>query len=98
MKKAAVSKTIANEIRKGSDYQRQCFTDLQFSALFKGSAKIDTLDDALIILGRDVLVKSILLAAINNYFSQAGSGYALCYGGLVPPCRFQRNQLPRSPG
>ncbi len=74
-------KEIANEIRKDQIITASVIRICN-SALFKGSATIDTLDDALIILGRDVLVKSILLAAINNYFSQAGSGYALCYGSL----------------
>jgi putative nucleotidyltransferase with HDIG domain len=74
-------KEIANEIRKDQIITASVIRICN-SALFKGNAKIDTLDDALIILGRDVLVKSILLAAINNYFNQAGSGYALCYGSL----------------
>ena len=74
-------KDIAAEIRKDQIISANVLRICN-SALFKGSAKIDTLDDALIILGRDVLVKSVLLAAINNYFNQAGSGYALCYGGM----------------
>ncbi|RJP76821.1 MAG: HDOD domain-containing protein [Desulfobacteraceae bacterium] len=74
-------KDIANEIRKDQIITASVLRICN-SALFKGNAKIDTLDDALIILGRDALVKSILLAAINNYFGQSGTGYALCYGGL----------------
>jgi len=52
------------------------------SVFFKGIRKIDTLDDALILLGRDNLIKSVLLAAIKSYFQQCGMGYALCKGNL----------------
>lgn len=53
------------------------------SALFSGRIKIDTLKDAVLLLGEDMLVKSVITAAVNNYYHQAGSsGYSLCKGGL----------------
>ncbi len=53
------------------------------SALFSGMIKIDTLKDAILLLGEDLLVKSIITAAVNTYYNQAGtSGYSLCKGGL----------------
>jgi len=45
--------------------------------------KIDTLKDAILLLGEDLLVKSIITAAVNTYYNQAGtSGYSVCKGGL----------------
>ncbi len=53
------------------------------SALFAGTMKIDTLKDAVLLLGQDMLVKSVITAAVNDYYNQAGtSGYSLCRGGL----------------
>ncbi len=53
------------------------------SAIFTGSVKIDTLKEAVVLLGQDMLIKSVITAAVNNYFSQATvSGYSLCKGGL----------------
>ncbi len=53
------------------------------SALFAGTARIDTLRDAVLLLGETVLLKSIITAAVNKYYNQIGtSGYSLCRGGL----------------
>jgi len=53
------------------------------SALFSGRIKIETLKDAVLLLGEDMLVKSVITAAVNNYYHQTGtSGYSLCKGGL----------------
>ncbi len=53
------------------------------SALFAGAARIDTLKDAVLILGKDMLIKSVITAAVNLYYDQTGtSGYSLCKGGL----------------
>jgi len=53
------------------------------SALFSGMIKIDTLKDAILLLGEDLLVKSIITVAVNTYYNQTGtSGYSLCKGGL----------------
>jgi len=53
------------------------------SALFSGSQKIDTLKEAVLILGRDMLVKGVITAAVETYYNQTGtSGYSLCRGGL----------------
>jgi putative nucleotidyltransferase with HDIG domain len=53
------------------------------SALFSGRIKIDTLKDAVLLLGEEMLIKSVITAAVNNYYHQAGSsGYSLCKGGL----------------
>ena len=53
------------------------------SALFAGMVKIDTLKDAVLLMGEDMLIKSVITAAVNNYYNQTGtSGYSLCKGGL----------------
>lgn len=53
------------------------------SVLFAGIIKIDTLKDALMMLGEERLVKSVITTAIESYFGQVGpSGYSLCKGGL----------------
>jgi putative nucleotidyltransferase with HDIG domain len=53
------------------------------SALFAGTIRIDTLKDAVLLLGEDMLIKSVITAAVNNYYNQAGtSGYSICRGGL----------------
>ncbi|MCG8635760.1 MAG: HDOD domain-containing protein [Desulfobacterales bacterium] len=53
------------------------------SALFSGTIRIDTLKDAVLLLGKDMLVKTVITAAVNTYYDQTGtSGYSLCKGGL----------------
>lgn len=53
------------------------------SALFAGTARIDTLKDAVLLLGEDMLIKSVITAAVNTYYNQTGtSGYSLVKGGL----------------
>ncbi|NWH03948.1 HDOD domain-containing protein [Desulfobacter latus] len=53
------------------------------SVLFSGTIKIDSLKDAVLILGKEKLVRSVITTAIESYFKQIGpSGYSLCKGGL----------------
>jgi putative nucleotidyltransferase with HDIG domain len=52
------------------------------SALFATKRTIDSLDHALVYLGREMLVKLILSAAVHGYFGQSEMGYSLCKGGL----------------
>jgi putative nucleotidyltransferase with HDIG domain len=53
------------------------------SALFSGIISVETLKDAVLLLGEKMLIKSVITAAVNTYFSQTGtSGYSLCRGGL----------------
>ncbi len=53
------------------------------SAMFKGKIRIHTIKDALLILGEQILIKSIITSAVKAYFNQAGSGgYSLCKGGM----------------
>ncbi|SDU03592.1 HDOD domain-containing protein [Desulfobacula phenolica] len=53
------------------------------SALFAGTVKIDTLKEAVLLLGETMLIKSVITAAVDMYYNQIGtSGYSLCKGGL----------------
>ena len=53
------------------------------SVVFAGSIKIESLKDAVLLLGENMLIKSIITTEINNYFAQTGtSGYSLCRGEL----------------
>ena len=53
------------------------------SVMFSGTHKIDTLKDAVLLLGESFLLKSLITAAVNTYYNQQGSpGYSLCKGGL----------------
>jgi len=52
------------------------------SVMFSGTNKIESLDHALIYIGLQMLVKLVISASVDNYFSHAGSGYSLCKGGL----------------
>ncbi len=74
-------KTVAKEVRKDQVITAQTLK-LCNSALFAGRPRIASIEDALIILGRDMLVKSILQVSVSRYFDQSAMGYALCKGGL----------------
>ena len=53
------------------------------SAIFAGRVKIETLNDAVLLLGEGLLIKSVITAAVKSYFNQTGAtGYSLCRGGL----------------
>ncbi|MDA3917173.1 MAG: HDOD domain-containing protein [Deltaproteobacteria bacterium] len=53
------------------------------SAFFAGSIKIESLKDAVLLLGQSMLIKSVITTVVNDYFAQTGtSGYSLCKGGL----------------
>lgn len=53
------------------------------SVMFTGTHKIETLKDAVILLGESFLLKSLITAAVETYYNQnESSGYSLCKGGL----------------
>ena len=75
-------KEITDELAKDQVLSGQTLK-LCNTALFSGRIKIETLKDAVLLLGEDTLVKSVITAAVNNYYLQTGtSGYSLCKGGL----------------
>ncbi|MFO7754335.1 MAG: HDOD domain-containing protein [Desulfobacteraceae bacterium] len=53
------------------------------SALFTRRVKIDSLKDAILVLGESLLIRSVITAAVKEYYGQPEiSGYSLCKGGL----------------
>lgn len=53
------------------------------SAMFSGRVEIETLSDAVLLLGESMLVQSVITAAVKSYYNQTGqAGYSLCKGGL----------------
>jgi len=52
------------------------------SAIFARKRRIDSLDHALVYLGRDLFLRLVITATINDLFEQSQAGYSLCKGGL----------------
>ena len=52
------------------------------SAIFARNRRIDSLDHALVYLGRDLFLKLVITASINGLFGHSQAGYSLCKGGL----------------
>ncbi len=74
-------KMLTEEIRKDQVISARTLK-LCNSVIFAGSNKIESLDHALVYIGLQMLVKLVISASVDNYFSHAGSGYSLCKGGL----------------
>ena len=74
-------KALTKEIRKDQVISAKTLK-LCNSVMFAGTHKIESLDHALIYIGLQTLVKLVISASVDNYFSHAGSGYSLCKGGL----------------
>jgi putative nucleotidyltransferase with HDIG domain len=72
---------IAEEIRKDQVISARAI-QLANSAMFAKRHAIESLDQALIYLGTDQVVKLVISAAVQGYFDQSSSGYSLCKGGL----------------
>lgn len=52
------------------------------SAIFARKKRIDSIDHALVYIGKDPLLKLVVNAALNGFFQQSNNGYSLCKGGL----------------
>ena len=52
------------------------------SAMFGAKKSITSLNHAVVFLGRDLLARIILSAAVQGYYEQSAMGYALCKGGI----------------
>jgi putative nucleotidyltransferase with HDIG domain len=74
-------KALTAEIRKDQVISAKTLK-LCNSVMFAGTSKIGSLDHALIYIGLQMLVKLVISASVDNYFSQPSSGYSLCKGGL----------------
>lgn len=52
------------------------------SSFYNRGRKIETIDHAIIMLGRDLFVKLVISSIIEDFFSRYVQGYSLCKGGL----------------
>jgi len=52
------------------------------SSFYNRGRKIESIDHALIMLGRDLFVKLVISSIIEEFFSRYVQGYSLCKGGL----------------
>ena len=72
---------LANEVRKDQVLTAKTL-GLCNSAHFSIRYKIDSIDDAIAILGHATFSNLILAAAIKHYFDHTSAGYSLSKGGL----------------
>jgi putative nucleotidyltransferase with HDIG domain len=72
---------VADEVRKDQVISARTL-QLCNSALHGLKYRIDALDIALVLLGRDLFLKMVIAASVENFFQQVHRGYSLCQGGL----------------
>jgi len=73
--------SLAEEIRKDQVISARIL-QLCNSASFSNRKKIETLEHAVVMLGQRLLLKFVISASLDNFFSQCGMGYSLCKGGI----------------
>jgi putative nucleotidyltransferase with HDIG domain len=74
-------KTLAEEIRKDQVISARTIK-LCNSVAFSGSSRVESLDQALVLLGMRLLVKLVISVSVDEFFGHSGLGYSLCKGGL----------------
>jgi len=52
------------------------------SSFFAGNVPINSLNNAILLLGQSRLIKTIVAASVSSFYNQSDSGYSLCKGGL----------------
>ncbi len=72
---------IADEVRQDQVISAMTLK-LCNSALYARRKPIDSLDHALVYLGKDIFMRMVISAAISGLFEHTGSGYSLSKGGL----------------
>lgn len=72
---------LTAEIRKDQVISARTLK-LANSVMFATHHRIESLDHALLYLGMNLLMKLVIAAAVDGLFTQSGSGYSLCKGGL----------------
>ena len=72
---------VADEIRKDQVISARTL-QLCNSAMHGLKYRIEALDIALVLLGRDLFLKMVIAASVENFFHQVHRGYSLCQGGL----------------
>jgi putative nucleotidyltransferase with HDIG domain len=74
-------KTLAEEIRRDQVISARTLK-LCNSVALSVSSKVESLDQAIVLLGLRLLVKLVVSVSVNELFSHSGLGYSLCKGGL----------------
>ena len=74
-------KSLAEEIRKDQVISARTLK-LCNSVALSGSNKVESLDQALVLLGLRLLAKLVISVSVNELFGHSGLGYSLCKGGL----------------
>jgi putative nucleotidyltransferase with HDIG domain len=72
---------LTEEIRKDQVISAKTL-QLCNSAMFSNRKKIESIDHAVVMLGQQLLLKFVISASINDFFSQCCKGYSLCKGGI----------------
>lgn len=72
---------ISEEVRRDQVISAKTL-QLSNSSIFAIPRKIDSLDHALLLIGRDQLVKLVISASVRRLFEPDTQGYSLCKGGL----------------
>lgn len=74
-------KDLTEEIRKDQVLGARTLK-LCNSVMFGSRNRIESLDQALVYIGQKLLIKFVISASVNNFYTQAGTGYSLCKGGI----------------
>lgn len=74
-------RTLAGELRRDQVLSARTLR-LANSVMFASPNRIESIDHALMYLGVNLLAKFVIAAAVEDFFTQSGSGYSLCKGGL----------------
>ena len=72
---------IADEVKQDQVISAKVIT-LSNSAMFSPRRKIESIGQALVMLGEKRLLQMVISASVELYFQDAASGYSLCKGGL----------------
>lgn len=73
--------SLAHEVKKDQVISAQVLKYCN-SAVFSGKGGIDSIDDALLIIGQENLARIITTIAVKNLFFHHNQGYSLTKGGL----------------
>ena len=73
---------IAAEIRQDQVLTAKTLRVCNSAMFYNGNGPITSIDEALLLLGQDMLVKSVVSAAVREFFSSPTSVYSICKGGL----------------
>lgn len=72
---------LASEVKKDQVISAQVLKHCN-SAIFAGKQGIDSIDDAILIIGQNTLARIITAIAVKNLYSSHNQGYSLVKGGL----------------